>query len=326
MASLWKIKDMKPFTKFQKPSPNANLNLLKSTRKLLVFSQFNIVCYVNSIKKLSLLIPRPVRKRLPGKRLLSASMTVEAAVILPICLIFFMNIGYAIEMIRLHNNLQYALTVSGNRSALYGSVVGESTAESVLATVYLRESVIACLGKSYLEDSPLTYGCNGMNFLESEMLTEKDHVDVTLTYSVSPFTSFSGLFRFRMANRYYAHRWNGYDVLSEGQDCEEIVYVTESGQVVHLDKGCKHLCLTVREVACDSIERERNASGGRYSACERCYREDMCGDLFVTKEGNRYHSRRDCSGLKRTVYAIGSNEAEERGYRICSDCAKRLGK
>lgn len=320
MASLWNKTNMKLFTMIQKPSPNANLFIVKSTRISQVFSICKILAHNNFIKKLSLFIPCSVRSFLNNK-LLRASMTVEAAIVVPIFIFFLMNIGYTMEIVRLHNNLQLALTIVGEKEALYGSVLQEGTTESVLTGIYAREAIIDYLDKQYLDTSPLTYGCSGLNFLESEMLSERDCLDITLTYSVSPLTTLAGFWRFRMANRYCVHRWNGYDV-SGGKEDSEIVYVTENGRVWHLDRGCKHLCLSVRCVDGDKVDRERNASGARYDACERCYDDNRKDVLYIAKEGNRYHSREDCSGLKRTVYAVTKKEAEEREYRICKDCGK----
>ena len=47
-------------------------------------------------------------------------MTVEASIVLPLFLFFFLNLGCAIEMIRLHGNLQLALWQIGSKMAVYG--------------------------------------------------------------------------------------------------------------------------------------------------------------------------------------------------------------
>lgn len=323
MASLWMEMKTKLFTMIQKPSPNANLFMTNSTRNSQKLSRKNILNQSKFIEKLSLFIPCR-KKTISGTRYFRASMTVEASIVVPLCIFFLLNFGYAIEMVRLHNNIQLALTVVGEKAALYGAVMQDGTAESVLTGSYVREAVIKCAGKRYLDSSPLTHGCNGLNLLESEMLTKDDHLDITLTYSVSPLISWAGFRRFRMINRYYAHRWNGYDV-ADGETEKEIVYVSENGRVWHTDRNCMHLRLSVRQVSNKEVSEERNGSGECYAACERCFDEDMKDVLFIAKEGNRYHSRQDCSGLKRSVYAIQKKEAEEKGYRICNCCKENEG-
>ena len=50
-------------------------------------------------------------------------MTIEAAVVLPCFLFFFINLSSSLEMIRLHGNLEYALHNAGNEVCLYGSLL-----------------------------------------------------------------------------------------------------------------------------------------------------------------------------------------------------------
>ena len=56
----------------------------------------------------------------PFLKELGAGMTVEASIVLPLFLFFFMNLASSIEMIRLHGNLQLALWKTGNELVVYG--------------------------------------------------------------------------------------------------------------------------------------------------------------------------------------------------------------
>ena len=63
---------------------------------------------------------------------------------------------------------------------------------------------------------------------------------------------------------------------------------------------------------------EKNVYGERYDECE------ICGDdfgllVYITSEGNRYHARRSCSGLKRTIRQVLLREVENRN--CCMRCA-----
>lgn len=62
-------------------------------------------------------------------------MTVEASIVLPLFLFFFMNLASSIEMIRLHGNLQLALWKTGNELTVYGYVLdsGVSPDEGIQA-------------------------------------------------------------------------------------------------------------------------------------------------------------------------------------------------
>lgn len=253
------------------------------------------------------------------RRRLEAGMTVEAALVLPLCLFFLLNLGYALEMIRLHNNLQLALLETGNKVALYGAGLGGNDAASLASGVYVYGGLTDYLGAAYLDNSPLTYGSKGLQLLESKLLTSGDELDITLTYSVSPMTTLMGFGNFRMANRYRAHLWNGYDIF-QNAGIDERVYVAENGEVWHMERSCTYLQLSIRQVRGKEIEKERNQWGRHYDACEICARGAEPETMYVTLDGNSYHYRLDCSGLKRTVRSLTRQAAESEGYRRCSRC------
>lgn len=269
-------------------------------------------------------------------RKLRAGMTVEAAMALPIFLLFLLNLGSAIEMIRLHGNLQTALWETGSKLAVYGYALGnEESLRSVeqedpwwkemagiaFSYLYIKDQMVDYLGEQYLEASPLSQGTDGLQFWESEIVQPNGEMEITLTYGVSPWCSLTGFFPFRMANRYHAHIWNGYDIVGNSGGSEEdlvTVYVTETGKVYHRDRNCTHLCLSIQAIAAGTQGNYRNENGGKYSECEKCRGEPATGTLYIAREGDCFHYSRECSGLKRTVFSILLKDAED--YRPCSRC------
>lgn len=263
-----------------------------------------------------------------------AGMTVEASIVLPLFLFFFLNLGCAIEMIRLHGNLQLALWQIGSKMAVYGYALdsGEQPesndgwwrdlAGAVVSAAYVKGQVINSAGADYLNSAPLVNGAGGLQLWESDIFGPDDKIDIVVTYSASPWSSLIGFRPFRMANRFYAHVWNGYSLSGTGEEGEEtrIVYVTESGAVYHLTMDCTHLQLSVREISSVGIDDMRNQGGGRYYPCSRCANGSLRSTLYITMEGDRYHYDRGCSGLKRTVSTMTIEQAQEAGYRPCSRC------
>lgn len=117
-----------------------------------------------------------------------------------------------------------------------------------------------------------------------------------------------------------ARKWTGYDVNNAGNEknSEEYVYITESGYAYHRSRECSHLKISVSLVSSDSIENCRNSSGAKYYPCEKCARNGNTGIVFITEDGNRYHSSVTCSGLKRKVKTVKISEVG--GRRPCSEC------
>ncbi len=95
-------------------------------------------------------------------------MTLETALILPLFLFFFLNLGSAVEMLRLHGNLAFALRDVGSRLCVYGSAAetfseGErpelpELADIALSYTYVKGEVTELLSKQYLDASPLQFG------------------------------------------------------------------------------------------------------------------------------------------------------------------------
>lgn len=114
-------------------------------------------------------------------------------------------------------------------------------------------------------------------------------------------------------------KWNGYDLKgsSDTDKEEEYVYITENGSVYHRNRGCSHLNVSVRVVAAEDIGNDRNNNGEKYKPCEICGGNGS-GLVFVTPEGDRYHSKSDCSGLKRVIKIVKLSEVE--GRAACSEC------
>jgi len=255
-----------------------------------------------------------------ASRFAEGSMTIEAAVVLPLFLMFFLALGSAMEMMRLHENLQFALTDIGNRMSVYGSFLtmpdetglGTEIGDIALTYTYVKKEIEDYLGKEYLEASPLVNGVDGLCFGESEIWDGGEHFEILVTYQVAPFGEMAGVKGFRMSNRYYGHFWNGYEIPVD------VVYVTENGTVYHTDAMCTHLFLSVRQVSLQEAYRSRNQKGEKYSLCEYCETSDAKNTVYITETGNRFHYKKECTGLKRTVYEVSKDEAQ--GYGACSRC------
>lgn len=308
MASLWKSSQKLSIRKeFRTSSPEKHISLPSSAQNS--GNQFPINRTFSC---------KIIKERLLFTLLRSgaaAGMAVEAALVLPLCLFFLLNLGSAVEMIRLHNNLQLALWDTGSRLSLYGCEQSDSELASLLSAFYVRNRVIDYAGEEYLNSSPIPRGSAGLRLWESEMLAD-DLLDIKLTYSVETPFSLGGFYSFRMANHYAVHLWNGYEISEEARG-ETIVYMTENGSVYHKDRNCTHLQLTVRETTAQGVYTERNRWGAKYDACERCAGGRMPELVYVTSEGTCYHYRADCAGLKRTVHALILTEPI---YPFCSRC------
>lgn len=246
-----------------------------------------------------------------------AGMTVEAAVALPICLLFLMNLGSLVETIRLHSNLQFALWDAGGRAAMYGCGQSQDSIVGIVTGFYVGSRIRESLGQDYLDASPLAKGSAGLQLWQTGLSETGNELDIKLTYQVASMSPLAGFPPFYMANRCYVRLWNGYDVTGAGE-IATYVYVAEHGAVFHRDRNCTHIQLSTRSIAWEELEGLRNQWGQKYAACDKCAGGSMPEVLYVTDDGNCYHYRGDCPGLKRSVISLTPEEAA--GYPPCSRC------
>ena len=108
---------------------------------------------------------------------------------------------------------------------------------------------------------------------------------------------------------------------SEDGEEGEKVYITPWGTVYHTTPECSLLDLSISLVSFESLNERRNESGGKYYPCESCCGHADTGavdGVYITDYGDRYHSDRDCPGLKRTVKEVDIKEVS--GMSACQKC------
>jgi len=262
---------------------------------------------------------------------LTASITVEASIALPLFIFFFVNIMTMFNILKMQCDMEAALHQTGNEVALYAyderfaeeiagaEDSGLSTVTGALSIFYIQSKIEQYL-RGEIDKSCVTGGSSGLSYINSRVMMGNDIIDIVVDYKVHPLISLVGFKDFPVESRYYAHAWTGYDISGMGETSqeEEMVYVTEHGEVYHRDINCKHLKLTVRTIGYESLGGVRNADGSKYYPCEYCGKDIAGGNVFITDYGNRYHSSVNCAGLKRKIYTIPISEVD--GRPACSSC------
>ena len=86
---------------------------------------------------------------------------------------------------------------------------------------------------------------------------------------------------------------------------------------------CSHLDLKILTTTRSQATSMRNQYGGKYKPCEKCVKNAAIAEektIYVTTDGNRYHSQLSCSGLTRNVSEVKLSTLS--GYRSCSRCGE----
>ena len=272
---------------------------------------------------------------------LGASLSVEAALVFPVffyavmalcCLFMYMETRAAVQ----NSMLEAARSIS-----VYGDMIEEAEEKvkkkgpAGIITAELLEGISAeYLVRDRLKEYPIAVnmikgGLSGITASDTELLTSDGCIRLVCRYKLKNPVP---LLRFAIKEteqsvlyRYFTGR-KAECLLEEieeeeKEENEETVYVTETGTVYHLELTCPSLKLNISEIPAQTVGQRRNEGGGKYYPCEKCASGSCPDYLFITTDGDRYHYRINCSGLKRTVREIKKSEAGDR--RPCKRCGEK---
>lgn len=101
---------------------------------------------------------------------------------------------------------------------------------------------------------------------------------------------------------------------------ERIVYVGASMGRYHLYRDCHYISNQYETVPADQAVTMKNAAGQRYVPCSRCAKGDAPGgEVYITRAGEHYHFSRACSSMVSYVRNVPLKDVEYLG--VCSWCA-----
>lgn len=253
----------------------------------------------------------------PGKRVTfctsrKGSLTVEAALVLPIFLFAVLTLLNLMEVCRIQGIVNVSLQNSAETLGTYGYVLpGEENG----AELVLGSGVCILYAQNQLPGEIGTRGTVSLLGSRYEDHTVKLQAEYKMKVGYLFFIP-----EVKVICRGRVRAWTG-DTEEEraAVDYEEMVFVTEYGEVYHTSSSCRHLSVSISAAALSKVSAMRNENGEKYYACEKCVGSGTVNELvYVTGTGNRYHNSLECSGLKRSVRLVKLSEVS--GYPLCSTC------
>lgn len=256
----------------------------------------------------------------------SASMTLEAACVLPLFLFVMLAILQFAKIETVSSALLAGMQDTAKDMAAYAYVrqIGVSAGDGIAADL-LTGGISAAYAKNNVAKKANLKDSDGSISLWKSDFTNDEMIDLAITYEAENTYTVLPVPKVKAALRTRVRAWTGRDgdgrgsenTDGEGEKQEEKVYVTATGTVYHKDENCTHIKLSIQTVSKGNVDDMRNKSGGKYHACEQCG-TGAGGSVYITDYGDRYHSSLGCSGLKRSVLEVPVSQVED--WRACSKC------
>lgn len=244
----------------------------------------------------------------------SASLTVEAAVIVPM---FFFVIFLVWQIFLL---------------LLFQLKIGEQVTETVLEYSYLgyveQKGEQEDVDISWIYEVLLWEKFPEYKNITSKWISCKSKEDGTIfieiKYDFLCETVFFPTFSLPIVQTFQFYPYFGEqdtDTLKEvTEEKKEIVYMTEYGSVYHVSKACAYLNVKVESILVSNLTEKRNIDGQRYTECSKCIQELQKEQVYISVGGTKYHSSLQCPAIKRTI--IEKTKEEIEGVSVCHKCEK----
>lgn len=279
-------------------------------------------------------------------RMLKASATLEATLVIPLYVYAVLAVMFVIRLLNVYVDVDRAAYNTAREMCKYAYLYDKQDNLGIL-NGQLYTSFMSNIGTSTGRDYYVVGGTPGFFLTSSRVCDGDSRIQINAEYTVkNPFDIF-GIGIITVRQGVIAEAWlgeeksgewdgkasgginSGYendsdpDDNSDSEDGEEgeKVYITPWGMVYHTTYECSLLDLSISLVSFDSLNERRNQSGGKYYPCESCCRHADTGTddgVYITDYGDRYHSDRDCPGLKRTVKEVDIKEVS--GMSACQKC------
>ena len=243
------------------------------------------------------------------------SMTLEAAMVVPVFFFAMLCMVYLFEIMSIQTTMRNAIYSVGKE------IAQQAYSSPMISTYGIQQHVIKNIGAEKLDSSIIAGGANGINCGNSTSDWNTAVIDLSVRYDLEiPIL----MFRIPAISQEETLRvkgWTGYVAGADGEETNEVVYVTDYGLVYHKSMSCTYLELSIQAVSASEIENLRSESGAKYYPCELCGNDAIsAGRVYITNYGTRYHTSLECSKVKRNIYAVPIDEVY--GLGGCSKCVK----
>lgn len=281
--------------------------------------------YKKKIKKYMATLQVPINLKTCKRVSLRASMSIEAAVVLPIFIFFIVSIINIFSILSLHRKV-YAVSESVCKEAsqyMYAKDkvldkdlgIDKNIAEKV-SEIVVRQKTLLKLKNNSLEER-----MKKLN-IECDFLDDEEIIELKIDYYYKlPFTMF-GMNKMKQAvsskRRAYIGKSKRGDGIKADKTGDETVYIGKYSSKYHTNSKCHYLYNDISRVNYEELSSVRNSSGVKYSPCKRCIGNNHFDTVFILPSGTSYHSSKECNAIISYVEKVRKSDVIHKG--ACSYC------
>lgn len=242
-------------------------------------------------------------------RYLRASLTVEAAMVIPVFIFAFWVMLYGIRITQLQSKIQYALNVTAEQMGTYADIKSNLAASGLfLANLKGCEADVSFVSGNWA----------GFRFGKSKIQKDNKIIYLQADYKIKLPQLLGTRITAPCVQSVYSRAFFGKSL--QKMNSEKIVYITTGQTVYHTSIKCSYLNLSIQKISEGELKKQENNYLKRYTACSICKKKECFGYVYITRDGTRYHNTLACKSLKRTIERILLEEVDNR--RLCSRCGK----
>lgn len=272
---------------------------------------------------------------------LAGSMTLEAAMVLPLFIFGILCVANFIVIINYQNIVQMNINNTAKSISRYsyitdraneitndnfkdeGIYVDKDVLVAGINTGYALKKLLNNEIVKYTKKVNVYGGISGLIINSSKIGVNEDGTsDLKVSYSIVINILGNKKYHLRLANRCYFHTWIGESIVEKKETNSKIVYITKTGSVYHLSKDCSYIDISVSSARYGDVGNLRNVDGQKYVKCDKCVKSEINENdkVYITPSGNVYHHNQYCGAIAREIIEIDISQIENRD--LCSRCKK----
>lgn len=268
------------------------------------------------------------------------SLTLEAALVLPLYMFFLITILYILNILHIQNVFQSAMEEAARNINSYTYVAEQfkalssdertevgsydagfvlKLAKNQISKFTIKNNFLTDHIRNFADNSYIQNGYKGINIsLESNDLSE--YIDFNISYIVRlPFLP-SGIFYIPITQHCCLRTFTGTDISEKKSGYTEYVYITATGAVYHTTPYCTYLNRYYDVITEDRMNVSWDTAEG-YHGCTHCaYNQPIGPTSFLCPASKVYHNRTDCIYIQVVIYKLPKEQVID--MPMCSRCKK----